>query len=74
MLEKVKNLEKTLRRWQANIKWLLNHPPTNVTTINDVPPCEICGKINTSRYYWVDGISICHPCIGEAFRKIFEKN
>ena len=58
-----------LKRWYANIKWLLNRPPTSMVT-GDWQPCDYCGKrglLETPEF------KICTSCIKKALDKCLKE-
>ncbi len=54
------------------IKWLLNHPPVDITQVYiDGISCDYCGRTNNC-YNYVDIFCICKYCMKEAFDKVLK--
>lgn len=64
---------KTLKRWIKNIRWLLNHPPTNMTDDRSLElTCEFC-RNHANCVKLGDTITVCFTCIARAFREILSE-
>ena len=58
-------------RWFKNLKWLFNHPPTNITTsVPDGTVCEFCGKDTPITNYSDVKFCICYYCLAKALRLV----
>jgi len=60
-----------LKRIWKNLKWLFNHPPTNVTALYG-GKCDYCG--GNSHLWNVTGVyCICAPCLKKVYDRILIK-
>ncbi len=63
---------KTIRRWYANICWLLNHPPLGITNTIELLSCDYCGhNQEIIRFEGKGGFKICAVCLKKALDKAF---
>jgi hypothetical protein len=69
---------KTIKRIWNNIKWLLNRPPTGITSGPGDLSCDYCGRINLdgkNPLWGVEGIyCICESCRKKVFDSILKPN
>ncbi len=64
-----------LKRWLKNIHWLLNHPPTNITTEQRVLYCDYCEQkgCEANRIWNVIGhFRVCNKCLKKALDKVLK--
>ena len=65
----------TLSRWVANIRWLLNHPPTDFTARQYPLQCDYCGGEYPSVSFMAEGVRhvVCWRCIAQVLDKVFRE-
>ena len=64
----------TLKRIWENIKWLCNHPPTNIVEVLVADPCTYCGKndYGTTSYTYAGKphFVLCYNCLKRVCDKV----
>ena len=65
---------KIAKRWYKNICWLLNHPPTNYTSTDEILYCDYCHTKNDFiiSYYGFSTYRICQGCIKKVYDLILK--
>jgi len=63
-----------LKRLLENLKWLFNHPPTNITADDpeNIPPCDYCGITKPPRWHVRGEYCICEHCRKKVFDSVLK--
>lgn len=68
-----------IKRWFKNLRWLFNHPPTNITqTTDERLACDYCQnpKDNSVKVFPMsegpEVFSYCYLCLRKAMNKVLK--
>ena len=60
----------TVDRIFKNIKWLFNHPCTNICDDTEDRECDYCYGNNGTFHHRNNGMTICCECLKKVFDKV----